>query len=194
VAGRPAGGAGVHHSGMVELRGVATGELSRAELAALRRLLDQAFGARFDEGDWRNTLGGVHVLAVEDGEEVAHAAVVDRTLTAGGRQLRTGYVEGVATRPDRRRRGLAALVMREAGRIIQKGYQLGGLSDGSGVAGFYERFGWEHWQGPTFVAARDGPVRTAADDDTVMVLRTPTTGDLDLSGPLTCDWRPGDLW
>jgi aminoglycoside 2'-N-acetyltransferase I len=136
----------------------------------------------------------VHVLAVEDGEEVAHAAVVERTLVAGDRPLRTGYVEGVATRPDRRRRGLAALVLREAGRIIQQRYQLGGLSDGSGVPGFYERLGWERWQGPTLVAAPHGPVRTAADDGSVMVLRTPATGQLDLGAPLTCDWRPGDAW
>jgi aminoglycoside 2'-N-acetyltransferase I len=83
--------------------------------------------------------------------------------------------------------------MREAGQIIQ-GYQLGGLSDGSGFQGFYERLGWEHWQGPTLVAAPGGPVRTADDDDTVLVLRTPTTGDLDLTAPLTCDWRQGDVW
>jgi hypothetical protein len=36
---------------MVELRGVASTDLSRTEQAALRRLLDQAFGARFDDGD-----------------------------------------------------------------------------------------------------------------------------------------------
>jgi hypothetical protein len=23
---------------------------------------------------------------------------------------------------------------------------------------------------------------------------TPTTGDLDLTDQLTCDWRPGDVW
>ncbi|HVD13613.1 MAG TPA: GNAT family N-acetyltransferase [Actinomycetota bacterium] len=179
---------------MIELRSIASRDLSRAELAALRQLLDQAFGDRFDDGDWRNTLGGLHVLAIEDRDQVAHAAVVDRTLIAGGRPLRTGYVEGVATRPDRRRRGLAALVMREADRIILEGYQLGGLSDGTGVPGFYARLGWERWQGPTFVAAPHGPARTADDDGSVMVLRTPTTGGLDLSGSLTCDWRPGDAW
>jgi aminoglycoside 2'-N-acetyltransferase I len=178
---------------MAELRRVASADLSTAELTALRRLLDEAFGDRFDDSDWYHSLGGYHVLAIEDRDPLAHAAVVERTLIAGGQSLRTGYVEVVATRPDRRRRGLAALVMREAGRIIQ-GYQLGGLSDGSGVQGFYERLGWEHWQGPTLVAAPGGPVRTADDDDTVLVLRTPTTGDLDLTAPLTCDWRQGDVW
>jgi aminoglycoside 2'-N-acetyltransferase I len=101
-------------------------------------------------------------------------------------------VEAVATRPDRRLRGRATLVMREAGRIIEQGYQLGALS--TARRGFYERFGWVHWQGPTFVASALGPVRTPDDDDSVMVLRTPATGDLDLSAPLTCDWRQGDVW
>ena len=179
----------------VALRRAATAALSQDELRALRGLLDPAFGAgRFTEEDWHHTLGGVHVLAVEDGELVAHAAVVDRTLRAGGRPLRTGYVEGVATRSDRRRRGLARLVMREAGATIRRRHELGALSDGSGIPGFYERLGWEHWRGPTFVEAAPEPVRTADDDDGVMVLRTPATGALDLTAPLVCDWRPGDPW
>jgi aminoglycoside 2'-N-acetyltransferase I len=179
----------------VTLRRVATAELTRQELHALRRLLDPAFGAgRFGEDDWHHALGGVHVLAVEDGELVAHAAVVDRTLRAAGRPLRTGYVEGVATRADRRRRGLARLVMGEANAIIRQRHELGALSDGSGIPGFYERLGWEHWRGPTFVEAAPEPVRTEDDDDGVMVLRTPATGALDLTAPLVCDWRPGDPW
>jgi aminoglycoside 2'-N-acetyltransferase I len=179
---------------MAELRSVATTELSGAELAALRRLVEQAFEGRWDEDDWRHTVGGRHLLAVEGGEVVAHAAVVARTLVAGGRPLRTGYVEGVATRPDRRRRGLAVLVMRAANRVIRQGYQLGALSDGSGIQGFYERLGWERWQGPTFVATADGPLRTADDDGSVLVLRTPAAGDLDLAQSLVCDWREGDVW
>jgi len=26
------------------------------------------------------------------------------------------------------------------------------------------------------------------------VLRTPATGELDPAGPITCDWRSGDVW
>jgi len=183
-----------HPLGMVRLRSVATADLAGADLQGLRRLLDQAFGDRFTDDDWHHTLGGLHVLALDEREVVAHVAVVGRTLVAGDRPLRTGYVEGVATRPDRRRRGLASLVMREADRIIEQGHQLGALSDGTGIPGFYARLGWERWQGPTFVATADGPRRTTDDDDSVMVLRTPATGGLDLAAPLICDWRPGDAW
>jgi aminoglycoside 2'-N-acetyltransferase I len=178
---------------MTRLRRVTTAELSDAELEAVRRLLFDAFGGRFEESDWEHTLGGVHVLASEDGV-VAHGAVVPRVLATGGRELRTGYVEGVATRSDRRGRGLATLVMREVGRVIEEGYELGALSDGTGIPGFYQRLGWEVWQGPTFAAGPDGPERTADEDGTVLVLRTPASADLDPTGSMTCDWRTGDVW
>jgi aminoglycoside 2'-N-acetyltransferase I len=178
----------------MRLRVAASADLSSAELAVVRRLLDQEFGGRFSEDDWEHTVGGTHVLALDGQQLLAHAAVVDRTLVASGRALHTGYVEGVATRGDHRRRGHATLVMREADRVIERGYQLGALSDGTRIPGFYQRLGWETWQGPTFVATPRGPRRTAEEDGSVLVLRTPATGELDLTGPLTCDWRPGDVW
>ena len=179
---------------MAELRRAGTDELSGAELAALRRLLFEEFGGRFDEHDWEHTLGGTHVLALDGTGVVAHAAVVPRMLEAGGRALATGYVEGMATRGDRRRQGLATLVMGEANRVVREGYELGALADGTGVPGFYQRLGWETWPGPTFVAAPQGRVRTAEEDGAVLVLRTPRSGELDPTGPLVCDWRPGDVW
>jgi aminoglycoside 2'-N-acetyltransferase I len=179
---------------MARLRSAASADLTGVELAALRRLLFQEFGDRFTEDDWRHAVGGTHLLVLEEDEIVAHAAVVRRTLLAQGRSLRTGYVEGVATRHDRRRQGLARLLMQEADRIIKERCQLGALSDGTGIPGFYQRLGWERWQGPTFVDAPGGPLRTAEEDGSVLVLRTPTTGDLDLTASLTCDWRAGDVW
>jgi aminoglycoside 2'-N-acetyltransferase I len=176
------------------LRRATTAELGAGELAALRRMLFEAFGGRFDEHDWEHSLGGVHVLAVEDGAPVSHGAVVRRTLEAGGRELRTGYVEGVATRAGRHGRGLATAVMAEVGRVVREGYELGALGDGSGIPGFYQRLGWETWQGPTFVAGPRGRERTAEEDGSILVLRTPATGELDLAAPIACDWRPGDVW
>jgi aminoglycoside 2'-N-acetyltransferase I len=179
---------------MTRLRSVTTAELTEGELSALRRLLFEEFGGRFTEDDWDHTLGGVHLLAVDEGGIVAHAAVVPRTLVAGPRSLRTGYVEGMATRGDRRQRGLATLVMREVGRVIEQGYELGALADGTGIPGFYQRLGWETWQGPTWVAAPHGRERTAEEDGGVLVLRTPSTGELDPTASITCDWRSGDVW
>jgi aminoglycoside 2'-N-acetyltransferase I len=70
---------------MARVRSVVSAELSKAELTVLRRLLDQAYEGRFAEDDWHHTVGGLHLLAVEEGEVVAHAAVVARTLVARGR-------------------------------------------------------------------------------------------------------------
>jgi aminoglycoside 2'-N-acetyltransferase I len=179
---------------MTRIRAVTTAELGEDGLAALRGMVIGAFGGRFDEHDWEHMLGGVHLLVEEDDGVVAHGAVVPRMLVAGGRELRTGYVEGVATRGNRRGRGLATLVMQEAGRVIERDYELGALADGTGIPGFYQRLGWETWQGPTYVAGPEGRVRTAEEDGNVLVLRTPATDDLDLAGPITCDWRPGDVW
>ena len=179
---------------MATLRRAFTAELAPEELEAVRRLVFEAFGGRFDVHDWEHTLGGVHVLAEEDGEVVAHGAVVPRVLVAGGRELRAGYVEGVATRGDRRGRGLATVVMAEAGKVVQEQYELGALADGTGIPGFYQRLGWETWQGPTWVAGPKGLERTADEDGSVLVLRTAATEALDLTGPLVGDWRAGDVW
>jgi aminoglycoside 2'-N-acetyltransferase I len=179
---------------MTRVRRAATAGLAPQELEAVRRLVFEAFGGRFDEHDWEHTLGGVHVLAEEDGEVVAHGAVVPRVMVAGGRELRAGYVEGVATRGDRRGRGLATLVMAEANKVVQGRYELGALSDGTRIPGFYQRLGWETWQGSTWVAGPRGLERTAEEDGSVLVLRTPATEAVDLTGPLVCDWRAGDVW
>jgi aminoglycoside 2'-N-acetyltransferase I len=146
----------------------------------------------FADSDWEHATGGIHVLVEAAGEILSHASVVERTLEIGGLPLHTGYVEAVATSPRHQRRGYGTLVMREIDDIIRTGYKLGGLSTGS--HGFYERLGWERWLGPTFVRTATGTERTADDDGGLMVLRTPSSPELDLSGAITCDWREGDVW
>ena len=76
--------------------------------------------------------------------------------------------------------------------MIAAAYDLGALS--TGLEGFYERSGWVRWLGPTYVVAPAGLMRTEGDDGGVLVLRTRTSPDLDLTGPLACDWRSGDVW
>ena len=69
------------------------------------------------------------------------------------------------------------------------------VADVARSCAFYERLGWERWQGPTYVRTAVGELhRTEEDDDGVMVLRTGPTADLDLTGPLACEERPGDDW
>ncbi|MET9470128.1 GNAT family N-acetyltransferase, partial [Streptomyces sp. NPDC006544] len=94
----------------------------------VRELLDAAFEGDFGAEDFEHALGGMHAL-VYDGEElVAHGSVVQRRVVHAGRALRTGYVEAVAVRADRRRSGLGGVVMRSLEGVVARAYVLGALS------------------------------------------------------------------
>lgn len=181
----------------VRIRRLATTQLEPDELTAIRALLDAAFESgddeeRFTDDDWDHALGGVHVVADVDGTIVAHASVVERRIEVGGRPLRTGYVEAVATLPDWQRRGLATQVMRAIADEIAARYELGML--GTAEHGFYGRLGWRTWAGPSSVRMPNGERLTPDEDGYLMVLETPTTPTLDPRAPISCEWRPGDVW
>jgi aminoglycoside 2'-N-acetyltransferase I len=117
---------------------------------------------------------------------------VERELHVDGRPLRTGYVEAVATHPRLQGGGLGTRVMTDVGAHIRERFELGGLATGS--PGFYERLGWLTWRGPTFVRTGAGVEPTPLEDGAILVLPTPATPQLELSAPLSCEWRPGDVW
>lgn len=82
--------------------------------------------AAFDgvsDDTFENVLGGVHALVVEEGELVGHGSVVQRRLLHAGRALRTGYIEGVAVREDRRRRRHGAAMMSALERVVRTAYR-----------------------------------------------------------------------
>ena len=180
----------------VRQRRVRTAELSETEVAAIRAMLVAAFGPDEDEcftdEDWDHAVGGLHVVADLDGSILAHASVVERTIRVGGRPLRTGYVEAVATAPGRQGAGIGTRVMEDVGAYIRDTFELGAL--GTGVQRFYERLGWVTWLGPTSVLTADGERRTPEGDGLIMVLPTPASPALDLTAPIECEWRPGDVW
>lgn len=177
------------------LRSVPTAELTPEELHAIRALMDVAFGtgeeASADE-DWAHALGGQHFVLDREGEIVSHASVVERVLRIDGRPYRTGYVEAVATAPDEQGRGHGSLVMEAVTEYIRSAFELGAL--GTGRHAFYERLGWETWRGPAFVRSPEGARRTPDDEGYILVLRTPTSPPFELDEPISCDWRPGDVW
>jgi len=180
------------------VRRLSSTDLTPADVSAIRAILDAAFEDgdpenRFTEDDWQHGLGGVHVVLDVGGEIVAHAAVVERSLHVGSRPLRTGYVESVATAPERQGRGYGTAVMRDVGAIIAGGYELGAL--GTGRHAFYQRLGWQPWRGPMSVRTASGDQPTPDEDGDLLVLRTPRTPpDVDESDPISCEWRPGDVW
>ena len=177
---------------MTELRMAHTAELDTATLDAARALLDAVFADDMTDDDWDHALGGVHALVWEGDDLVAHASVVQRRLLHGGRAWRTGYVEGVAVRADRRGRGHGAAVMDALERVVRRAYDLGALGATDEAANLYAARGWQLWRGRTSAVSPTGIRRTPDDDGNVYVL--PVAAALDLSGELTCDWRDGDVW
>jgi aminoglycoside 2'-N-acetyltransferase I len=169
-----------------------TAEASGDLLMEIRRLLAQAFEGDFSEEDWEHTVGGWHVLVADGGVALSHAAVVPRVLEVADRPVRAGYVEGVATTPVRQGEGLGSLAMAEVSELLGSEFDMGALS--TGRHRFYARHGWERWQGPTFVRHGSEAIRTAEEDDGVMVLRFGPSKDIDLTAPLTCQGRHGDDW
>jgi len=177
---------------MSELVQLSTAEVPTATLDEVRGLLDHAFDGDFADTDWEHTVGGQHVILVEEGEVISHASVVTRNLEVADRSFRAGYLEGVATHPEHQGKGFGAQVVTAANEAIRRLYELGALS--TDRHSFYHRLGWERWQGPTYV--RDGSrlVRTADEDDGIMVLRFGPSGAVDLTSALACDARSGDDW
>jgi aminoglycoside 2'-N-acetyltransferase I len=181
----------------LHLRRLATSELTASEVREIRALMDVAFGSegeeeRFSDDDWQHALGGVHFVLELDGDIVAHAAVVERQLYVGGLPLRTGYVEAVATSPERQGLGLGSILMTDVTEYVREGFDLGGL--GTGRQSFYGRLGWRIWAGPSAVRTPDREQPTPDDDGYIMVLETPTTPSLDPAARICCEERPGDVW
>lgn len=182
---------------METLRQVTSAELTRAEVARLHALMHDAFNddefGGFTEEDWQHALGGTHFILESDGLIVSHASVVTRELHIGGMPLQTAYVEAVATDPSRQRQGLGTQLMRSVGDFIDAGpWQIAAL--GTGSHGFYERLGWRVWTGHSFVRSPAGDVATSDEDGYIMVRLTPRSPALDWHEPISCEWRPGDVW
>lgn len=179
-------------SSTTHVRVAHTADLEVETLREVRALLHDVFGSDLDEFDWDHALGGMHALVYEAGRLVAHGAVVRRHLLHRDRTYRTGYVESVAVRADRRRLGYGAAVMEPLERIIRAAYELGALGATDLGARLYLARGWRRWQGETWALTPSGRVRTAEEDRNIYVLEV--SAALDVTADLTCDWREGELW
>ena len=104
--------------------------------------------------------------------------------------MRTAYVEGVATDEHHRSQGFATVVMERLATEI-KDFEIGGLSPAE--TSLYTRLGWEYWRGPLFHRKDNLVIRDPADEE-MMILRLPKTPDLDLTLPISVEWREGEVW
>ncbi|MGW1718180.1 GNAT family N-acetyltransferase [Streptomyces sp. NPDC002156] len=175
------------------LRTAHTADLTPAELAAARDLMDAAFDDGFDDEDWEHVLGGIHALVHDEtGHLLAHGSVVMRRALHRGHWLRVGYVEAVGVRADARRRGLGGLVMGVLERIVDGGYDFGALSATADGASLYLARGWQLWPGRISALGPDGVVHFPEGESGVFV-RLVAVGSLDPSDGLVFDWRDGDV-
>ena len=176
----------------MQIRVLTTNEAPATLLTEVKQVVVDAFDGGFSEDDWQHGLGGWHVIGSEAGAVVSHAAVVARTIEVGDDSFAAGYLEGVATRSDRQRQGLGALVMTAAAEVIRRQFAFGVLSTSS--QDFYQHLGWERWQGPTFVRVDGTLVRSEEEDDGIMVLRFGPSEAVELTAAISCDSRSGDDW
>ena len=185
-----------NHATDMRVRRLRTDELTAAEVEEIRELLWAAFAededGAFSEDDWQHSIGGMHFVLDVDGLVITHASVVERELHVDGMPVRTGYVEAVATAVGKQRRGYGTAVMQEVNAHVAEAFDLGAL--GTGSQSFYERLGWQIWRGPSSVRTQIGLERTADEDGYILVLLTPSSPALDLAAPISCEWRPGDVW
>jgi aminoglycoside 2'-N-acetyltransferase I len=152
-------------------------------------------GAVFDgvsDDTFDNVLGGMHALILEDGELIGHGSVVQRRMVHAGRAMRTGYIEGVAVRADRRRQGHGARLMAPLEHIVRSAYDLVALGASPDGARLYASRGWQRWRGPSSAMTPDGIRPTPGAEESIYVL--PVSVPVDLSGELICDFRPASLW
>ncbi|UCD09612.1 MAG: GNAT family N-acetyltransferase [Dehalococcoidales bacterium] len=165
-------------------------DLSEQELADIIELCSQAF-----ETDYRPFLDTftdpTHVLGYYENTLVSHALWITRWLQVGDSpMMRTAFVEGVATEQAFRKKGYALVVMKRLAEEIFD-YEIGGLCTGS--PDFYSRLGWQVWKGPLF-ARKDNESIPSQEGASVMVLHLTDTPVLNLSAPLSIEWREGEVW
>lgn len=172
-----------------------TEELSPADLVELRAVLDDAFvDDPLTEEDWQHCLGGVHLLAREGGELLAHAVVVVRSFLLDGRPMPVGYVEGVGVRRARVRQGIGGLVMASVEAMGAGDLPALALAASDEGLPFYRARGWRPWPGQTYVATQAGLRRTPEEDGSVMVWPHGPFGDVGPDSALACEERPGEDW
>lgn len=177
---------------MVQIEVLDSADLDAPTREALRALWDRAFDGEFSDDDADHAYGGVHAVAFDAGRVVGHASAVPRRLRFADGPWRTvGYVEAVATDPDRQGEGIGRLVMQALQREIGARWPVAMLS--TDRPAFYEQLGWERWRGLSFTHTAGGAVPDD-EQDGLMVLRLDDGALPDVSVDVTCEDRPGDAW
>ena len=149
------------------------------------------------EEDFKNLFtyvlsGGWHFLAYRGEQLVSHAIVTTRWLQPEGQpELKTAYIDAVATLPAVQGQGYASALLRQMAKDIDSKYVIACLE--TERITFYERLGWEVWRGPLAGRDKDGLIPTP-DQTGIMVLRLSQTPPLDLDCGLTIEDQGVRIW
>ncbi|KOU47006.1 MULTISPECIES: GNAT family N-acetyltransferase [Streptomyces] len=171
-----------------------TCDLTPAELARVRDLLDAAFEGNFDDDDWDHALGGMHALVLDPyGRPIAHGSVVQRRVQHADRSYRAGYVEAVAVHTLYRREGLGHRVTAALERVIDTAYDFGALSASDEGAALYAARGWQVWPGRLAAFGPAGTVPLPEEEGSTYVRPAAGRPLPDPGHPLHFDWRDGDV-
>ncbi|MDE2420802.1 MAG: GNAT family N-acetyltransferase [Gammaproteobacteria bacterium] len=176
--------------------------LSQADLQSIQDLCTRAYGEDV-WCDYEYLKAAYHVVGRDAGVIVSHALWVNRSLSVNcAAPLMTAYVEYVATEPTLQGQGLASQLLRFLLNYIQNQeaihaeldfappYQLAALAPAESQ--FYERLGWELWQGDLYIRQQGDLIPTP--DDDVMIFRLTTTPEISTTDDLSAEWREGELW
>jgi GNAT superfamily N-acetyltransferase len=109
----------------------------------------------------------LHVLIVEDGITVAHAGIIERTVTVGDHSVPVAGIGGVLTRPDCRGKGFGQMAVQKAEEHVRqhKDANFGLLFCRDAIQQWYGRLGWSPIVDPVWI---DQPERTIRAPLTVM--------------------------
>jgi GNAT superfamily N-acetyltransferase len=151
--------------------------------------------AAHQEDDFRRLFsyipaGGRHFLAYRNGELVSHAVVTTRWLKIDGQpELKTAYVDAVATSPAYQGQGIGSVLMRYLASALPD-YEIACLE--TERVSFYAQLGWEEWQG--LLAGKKGTeIIPTPDQKGIMILRLAQTPAIDLDSTLTIEYD-GRIW
>ena len=177
----------------ITLTSSSTENLDEATRAAIIRVCVEAH----QEEDFRNLFtyvpsGGWHFLAYRAEHLVGHALVTTRWLQPEGQpELKTAYIDAVATLPAVQGQGYASVLLRQMARDIDREYVIACLETDRTT--FYERLGWEVWRGPLAGRGKDGLIPTPGQTG-IMILRLSQTPPLNLDRGLTIEDQGGRIW
>ena len=132
---------------------------------------------------------GLHLLGREDGKLVAHLVITDRCFRPeGGPNLRTAFIDAVATLPDFRRRGFAGALLKRAVELCGARFDLLALFMTSPE--LYTRYGFVKWHGRLSNEKESGVgVEVSPGQGSLMVRVTNMSVLPDFSKPMTSNWR-----